>query len=153
MFKIKKITIVLVLVFLFTESLFAQKEQGRAKIEAQKVAYITKRLELTSKEAEIFWPLYNEFELEKKAINRKYKPNKKLMLMSDEELEQQMLSMFEKDQELLDNKKTFFNKMKAKFPIRKIAMLQVAEKEFRNSIIDKWKENRQERRKRRQERQ
>lgn len=153
MFKMKKVTIVLVLVFLFTGSLFAQKGPAREKIEAQKVAYITKRLELTSKEAEVFWPLYNEFQLEKRAINKKFKPKKKLTLMTDEELEQQMLSMFEKDQELLDNKKVFFNKMKAKFPIRKIAMLQVAEKEFRNSILDKWKENRQERRKRRQERQ
>ena len=32
------------------------------KFKAEKIAYITNALSLTPKEAEVFWPVYNEFE-------------------------------------------------------------------------------------------
>ena len=131
-------------------SLFAQPEdRANAKIEAQKVAYITNRLDLTTEEAAEFWPIYNQFQKERKAIRRKHKKAQRIENMSDSELEEQMISNFKKDQELLDLKKTYFEKLKKVLSIRKIATLHVAEREFKKTILDMMKDRRKERQKRR----
>src|SRR5690606_25598231 len=45
--------------------LFAQDSRGRSEqIEAIKVAFITNKLDLTSKEAQRFWPIYNSYQKE-----------------------------------------------------------------------------------------
>jgi hypothetical protein len=131
-------------------SLFAQpRDRGNAKIEAQKVAYITNRLDLTAEESAEFWPIYNQFQKKRKAISRKYKRTQRIENMSDPELEEQMISNFKKDQELLDLKKTYFEKLKKVLSIRKIATLHVAEREFKTTILDMMKDRRKERQKRR----
>ena len=57
---------------------FAQDEQPSAKkqadIEALKVAFISKELQLSPDEAQKFWPLYNQYSAELKAI-RTTNPN------------------------------------------------------------------------------
>jgi hypothetical protein len=78
----------------------AQPHRGE-KVEAIKVAYITKELNLTSSEAEKFWPVYNEYfkelkkardenkrdelAFEERALNirKKYKDDFKRILVDD----------------------------------------------------------------------
>ena len=155
----KKYIIGIVLLFFAGTTVFAQSNEDRprprqkemrAKMEAQRIAYITKRLELTPEEATNFWPLYNEFEVEKKKIEQKHRRGKKVVDMTDAELEKFMASTFERDQARLDLKKTYFEKFKKTLPIRKIVMLQIAEREFKSTIIDTLKDKRKERRKQRQ---
>jgi len=130
-------------------SLFAQpRDRGNAKIEAQKVAYITNRLDLTAEESAQFWPIYNQFQKDRKGINRKRKSKQMIENMSDAELEEQMISNFKKDQELLDLKKMYFEKLKKVLSIRKIATLQEAEREFKRTILDMMKKRRKKREKR-----
>ena len=146
----KKIIVGFCFVCLCAVSLFAQPgDRANAKIEAQKVAYITNRLDLNAEEAAKFWPVYNQFQKDRKAINLKYKSTQRIENMSDAELEKQMMSSFKKDQELLDLKKTYFEKMKKVLSIRQIATLLVAEREFKATILDMMKERRKERQKQR----
>ena len=146
----KKYILGLCLFCFCTGSLFAQPgDRANAKIEAQKVAYITNRLDLNAEESAKFWPVYNQFQKDRKAISRKHKSKQRIENMSDAELEEQMMSNFKKDQELLDLKKTYFEKMKKVLSIRKIATLQVAEREFKTTILDMMKERRKERRQKR----
>jgi hypothetical protein len=44
-------------------------EQKQQNIEALKVAFISKELELTPSEAEKFWPVYNQYSKELKGLN------------------------------------------------------------------------------------
>lgn len=145
----KKLVLGILLVILFTASSFAQKRQGGKRMEAQKVAFITNYIDLSPEEAETFWPTYKQFQKDKVQINKKYKLQKRLADMNEEELEEQILLDFQKDQEQLDLKKEYFKKMKEVLPIRKIAMLRVAEREFRNTVLETIKERRKERRKNR----
>lgn len=145
----KKYILGLCLFCLCTASLVAQPDRANAKIEAQKVAYITNRLDLNAEESAKFWPVYNQFQKDRKAISRKYKSKQRIENMTDAELEKQMMSNFKKDQELLDLKKTHFEKLKNVLSIRKIATLHVAEREFKNTILDMMKERRKERRQKR----
>ncbi|MDB4443022.1 MAG: hypothetical protein P8M17_01650 [Saprospiraceae bacterium] len=126
-----------------TVGLFGQKVgHTNAKIEAQKVAYITNRLDLTTEESAVFWPIYNQFQKVKRSINKKHKSKQRVENMSDAELEDQIINSFKKDQELLDLKKEFFEKLKKVLSIRKIATLQLAEREFKTTILDMMKERR-----------
>ena len=72
---IKQLIIVSLLVLITTLN-FAQNGQRlnkiKDKINAQKVAYITRELDLTPQEAQQFWPVYNEFETQRKAINKDF---------------------------------------------------------------------------------
>lgn len=146
----KKYILGLCLFCLCTASLFAQPgDRANTKVEAQKVAYITNRLDLNAEESAAFWPVYNQFQKDKKAITRKYKRKQRIENMSDIELEKQMMSNFKKDQELLDLKKTYFEKLKQVVSIRKIATLHVAEREFKTTILDMMKERRKEQRQKR----
>ena len=62
---IQKITIIS-LALLLSASVFGQKQNNskpnREKIKAMKVGFITEKLDLTTAEAQKFWPVYNEFE-------------------------------------------------------------------------------------------
>ena len=55
----KKILICLT-IFICTQ-VVAQETSKNEKIEAMKVGFITNKLELSAKEAQLFWPLYNEY--------------------------------------------------------------------------------------------
>ena len=44
--------------FMFSQNILDKK---REKIEIEKIAYITKALDLSSEEAQVFWPLYNKY--------------------------------------------------------------------------------------------
>ena len=46
---------------MLSTGLIAQ-ERGKERIKAYKTAYITQELDLSSKEAEKFWPVYNEYD-------------------------------------------------------------------------------------------
>jgi hypothetical protein len=58
--KMKKIAFITVLL-LSLSSVYAQKFE---KVKALKTAFITDRLDLSSSEAEKFWPIYNQYEKE-----------------------------------------------------------------------------------------
>jgi len=49
----------LILVLFVTTISFGQRRPDKEKIKSLKVAYITEQLNLTSKEAQSFWPIYN----------------------------------------------------------------------------------------------
>ncbi|MBT8273929.1 MAG: sensor of ECF-type sigma factor [Bacteroidia bacterium] len=53
---------VLLLMFCFSAWSQAGEKQMQEKIKAQKVAFITERLDLSPQEAQAFWPIYNAFE-------------------------------------------------------------------------------------------
>ena len=52
----------LLLLFISFSSFAQRNGIIKERIKAQKVAFITEQLSLTSEEAQGFWPIYNEFE-------------------------------------------------------------------------------------------
>ena len=61
----------LVLIFILSVNSFTivsaqndNREQRTEKVQALKIAFITQKLELTSDEAQRFWPVYNRYETE-----------------------------------------------------------------------------------------
>ncbi len=113
-------------------------KQKKEMIETQKVSFITKYLNLTSAEAEKFWPVYNEFVSKKQELLKKQKDeviNKKIDEMTDKEAETLINQQIIHAQEMLDLRKTYLIKYKEVLPLKKLAKLTEAEKQFRQYLL------------------
>lgn len=123
------------------------EQQPRAsKINAARVAYITERINLTPKESQELWPIYNQFEEDKRSIRAKYRAQKLMRNMSDEEVDQYISKRFEMEAELLELKRDYFQKYKQVISPRKIAMFQKADREFKRNLLKKFRNNQRKRR-------
>lgn len=121
------------------------------KLEAQRVAYITNELELSTEEAQAFWPVYNEYKAEEQALKKNFlqlfSRVGRLQDLSDEEAQKHINNMLEFEQKQLDLKVKYTKKFKTVLPIQKVAMLPGAERGFREKIVrriserNEWRRN------------
>lgn len=138
----------------FQVAVFAQDEddlpqgQGGERMQALKVGFITERLKLTPEESQKFWPIYNEYEAEQKKIRQKHKFKQDFATMTDSEAEQLLSSGLEMEQQLLNLKKDYVQRMRKVIPVRKVAMLNRAERDFKEELLKKLRELQQNRQQR-----
>lgn len=112
------------------------------RVQAQRVAFITEKIDLTSKEAERFWPLFNEYEQGERDIRKRYQQNlRRFMEMTDEEARQFIESRFDMEQELLDHKRQYFLKMADAISPRKLASFNRADREFKKLLLNRIRSN------------
>jgi hypothetical protein len=101
-------------------------EQRIEKIQALKIAFITQRLDLTSAEAEKFWPIYNDYEHELNNIR----------------LNNRNGNVLDNEQKLLNIKKKYSPSFEKVLGPQKLNRFFIAEKEFRNVLIKRLKTQR-----------
>jgi len=115
----------------------------KEKMEAAKIAFITKELELTPEEAQKFWPVYNQREAELESVRkemRKLMKGKKIEEMTDAEVEKNMDQMMALKQKELDIEKKYKEEFKKILPVKKVAKLYVAEHKFKQEVMKEWRE-------------
>lgn len=78
--------ILLILLFALTASLTAISQERGEKIEALRIAYITKQLQLTPDEARVFWPVYDVYEGEMRGIIKDCRQKGCTQLEQDEKI-------------------------------------------------------------------
>lgn len=117
----KKFVLIVSLIFSSFTVLHAQDDENSRgeKIEALKIAFITQKLELSTDEAQKFWPVYNQYEQEIRSI---------------------------KGGEVLDNEERLLNIRKRYKPSfekilgpKKLNSLFSAERDFRSVLIRRLK--------------
>ena len=106
-----------------------------SKIESQKVAFITQKLDLSPEEAQKFWPIYNDYQDKIKAFRKANKIDFDAQNISEAEANDVVNELLVREQEELNIKKDYMNKLKTAVPARKVAYLYVIEREFRNEIL------------------
>lgn len=126
-----------------------QPENREARLAAFRAEVFTRVLQLTPEEAQNFWPIYNELADKREQTQQELRPGKQLDQMSDAEVEDQIKRHFEMKQREIDLEREAYQKLRKALPIRKIAKLPMAEREFRESLVKKLQEARE----RKQERQ
>lgn len=137
----KRFTIIFIVLFSYF-SIFGQGEGGpnKERIEAMRVGFITKRLNLTTEEAQKFWPIFNQYSAEMDKLREDSRLMKKaakegFTTMSDKEVEQvsdEFILQKRKEWEVSDKYHKEFKKV---LPIRKVAALYKAERDFKLHII------------------
>lgn len=122
------------------------------RIKAYRVSYITNKVNLTSEEAQKFWPLFNELTAEiEKLKNERAEYMKELRVkgldnLSDEEIVEVIEKNFEWEQRELDVKKEYDQKFRKVLPLRKVALYYQAEREFKRELLERLGRGRPERR-------
>ena len=124
----------------------AQPPAGN-RVEAQRAAFITQKLNLTVTEAQQFWPVYNEYTQKMRTIrNGDNRPQEGLDNISEAEAEKMILAEFDKEQRELELRKEYYQKLKKVLPTQKIVKLYGAEKAFRGEMLKQLKEVREQKR-------
>ena len=119
----------------------------KEKLDAMRVGFLTQRLDLSSEEAKVFWPVYNKYSDELQALRK----NRRKALMDARE---EFANMPDKDVEkLVDNEiafrqneldimKKYHAQFKQVLPIKKVAILYKTEEEFKHELLQKLKDRR-----------
>ncbi len=112
----------------------------KENMEAQKIAFLTSKANLTSEEAARFWPVYNKFEDEKRNIKRLLRAElndtqKDFATLSDAEVERNMVDMLDLRQKEIDLERRSFQEFKKALPVKKVALIIAGEKEFYQQVL------------------
>jgi len=113
-------------------------------MQAERVSFLTTKLQLTVEEAEKFWPIYNDylkkreelFMARQKVMPRSFDPEK----TTDQDLERMLNNMLEEDVKLAELKKEYFLEIRKVIPVRKVITLHRAEQEFMNHMLNRIRE-------------
>ncbi|MDO9262097.1 MAG: sensor of ECF-type sigma factor [Flavobacteriaceae bacterium] len=144
-----------ILSFLFIFQLFYSYAQNtdNENIRALKVVFINEQLELSPKEAENFWPIYNlytgkEFNLrfhETRKLRSQIKLSGGIDAISDNEADIILKKLLDIDNEILANKNEMYQKLKSIISSKKLIKLQIAETEFNKKVLEEFRKKRLER--------
>lgn len=142
-----KKTLHLILFLLFiTTTIFAQQKMKRENIKLLKTAYITDALDLTSTEAEKFWPVYNlyadkiqnlKFSMEA-GIHRKINSLGGIDQVSEEQAKKLIDESLKIEQEISTNKIKMKVELSKILSAKKILKLQRAEKDFNRRMLQEY---------------
>ena len=142
----KKFKLIYLLVcWLIAVTAFAQKESKRDKIEALRVSFISQKVNFTTQEAQLFWPLYNEYQdkiiLLRKSFRQQYNKNTNYNFETDKEAEAYLNAELNLKQKEFENFKEYLDKFKKIISVKKLALLLRAEDEFKKELIKNIKGN------------
>jgi hypothetical protein len=128
--------------YYFTVPVTAQgdMEEKMDKFKAQKIAYITDQLALTSKEAELFWPVYNEFDSKRQVINKERMKLAKEYLKTNNSMDEKTASemadkfiSYQKQEALLAEE--YNTKFKTVLPATKVLKLYQSEIQYKRKLL------------------
>lgn len=125
------------LAFTFGQSLVAQDSDRMAEIESRKVAFLTRKLDLSVGEAQGFWPIYNEYKRQADALRKE----KRDMLTADiaDMGEAESSALLDKILDLEDRelaaRRQYAVKLKSALPSKKILLLIDLEKRFKKRLL------------------
>ena len=135
-----KIWWMVILTGFYSVAALSQNNDKKEKIESFKVAFITQKLNLTTKEAQLFWPVYNEYldkiEALKNARKKELRSaNINIDTYSDKDLELMLDNEFLSKEKEVELGKEYFNKFKTVIPVKKVILLYKAEDEFKRELL------------------
>lgn len=122
--------------------------EKKEQIEALKVAFLTKKLDLTPQEAQEFWPVYNQFQDELDKLREAHRSVRKSAKddfdeMTDKDVEKVVDSEIAFRQNELDILKKYHAQFKQKLPMKKVARLYRAEEEFKRDLLKRIQDRRE----------
>lgn len=120
----------------------------KEKIEAIKIGYLTKQLELSAEEAKLFWPVYNQYDAEMEVIRKGRLTelmNAKINFesMSDADVSKTIDNEFNSQQQELNIKKKYNEEFKKVLPVKKVAKFWVAEQKFKLYLLEQLKQQKE----------
>ena len=149
MSKMKKVFSILCALVLTVAGAWAQgqgsgrgKENGwRERVRSEKVAFMTREIDLTESEAQVFWPVYNQIQKEQReafeASKQAYEAMEKGIQegKTGKEMEKLVKAYIDAKEKNDGFETRSFNKLMKVLPAEKVARYYVAEEKFRHQQI------------------
>ncbi len=131
--------------FFIASNLVAQQESKHEKLEAMKIAFITEKLSLTTKEAQNFWPIYNEFSQKIEKLRKTKRSDLGELKIniensSDKEIEALLSDVFDAKSKEIELQKEYYSKYIKVLPIKKVALLYQSEHQFKKELLKRIKD-------------
>ena len=141
--------LLIVCLILSSFPLFAQKKESKdekkQRIEAARVSFITKKLELTPEESKEFWPIVNEMETKIKTSRKALKDRFKKMKQEDEKIDEKTYQkliedMHEQQISILEIKNEYVQKIASIIGYEKTFRFEhQIQREFKKQLMDRMK--------------
>lgn len=151
----------LMLIVAITSATSSYSQKGNKidvdRVKSHKIAFITDQLNLTAKEAEVFWPIYNAHEklmsqYRRDEINamkmvvknpeRPYLSKKNFDNISEDEAKKIYRIVTDLRNKTHQEKQNYMSKLTTILTYKKILKLQASEREFRKELFRKLKQTR-----------
>lgn len=143
----KKLVFIVMLLLFNLNTLTAQHYKSHENFKAHKVAYITQQLDLSPKEAEEFWPIYNAYEknvyklkvLNRKEIKKQIAERGGMDSISDQEANQYVQKLIKSEEDFISLKKEFYIDLKNVLSSKKTLKLYNTENEFNRRVLSEFR--------------
>ena len=129
----KKISLLVLLYAGIVTTSVAQEQRDAGRLQAYKIAFLTRKLSLTPEEAQKFWPIYNKYEGELRAARIEGRTTKKEI---------------ETEEKILNIRKKYSTEFTKAISEEKVNQLFKAEREFSTIVQKEFLERRNQRRQR-----
>jgi len=134
------------LLLLLPSILWAQKPRGE-EIESLKIAFFTKKLDLSPDEAKVFWPIYNDMQEEQNALRKErfqkmisFRKVTEIDNLTDAQIQSLITSEFDFRQRDLNIEKKYYNRFKAVLPIKIIGKYYRAQEAFKRELLNRFRD-------------
>ena len=139
------------ILLLFISLNITAQHKNSERIKALKVSVITEKLDLSEKEAQQFWPIYNAHEKETsairfkevKAIRQEIREN--IDTMTDEKANELLIRLSEAENKMHELRMEFANNLSGILSPKKIILLKIAEDDFKKKMFEEFKKRKRER--------
>jgi Spy/CpxP family protein refolding chaperone len=134
-------------ILLFSSSWVVAQNPNIERLNSYKIAFFTKRLNLTPQEAEKFWPVYNDFQTQKNQIQVERTSLMKTFIQGESTMsDRQIAEIGEKYSATTVQESslavTFHKKMMEILPPAKVMRLYQAENQYRLQLLNELRDNR-----------
>ena len=137
----KKIVVILFIMLMFPFLRSSAQNPNLEKLNDYKIGFFTKKLNLTSEEAEKFWPVYNDYQsqrnsiqIDKLKLNRNFNQNESSLSNSQlEEIGDKYVDCLVRESTLAVS---FHKKLKEVLPPAKVIMYYQAENQYKIQLLN-----------------
>ena len=141
----KRIGIIIILL-LFSIGAFAQSRDAMKKIESARIALITERLGLSPEQAEKFWPVYRQYNLERREIRKEFRDARQGMdikNLTEDQSKQLIQKSMEMKQKELNLEREYSQRLSDVISTQQLFKLKNAEKDFQQMLLKRIQNQRQ----------
>jgi hypothetical protein len=140
----KGLMALLTLLLLFNIKGRAQDAGPELQIQTIRKNVYTRVLSLTDDEGKKFWPVFDEMQAKLNEIKKKSKVERMNIVqnyskLTDAQMERALDNMLALEQEGFDVKKSYYQKFKKVLPIKKVALMAKADREFKKELLQIYK--------------
>lgn len=120
------------------------KDKNWEQIKALKTAFITQEMQLSDKEAQQFWPVYNTYEEKRSELRHREHEDLNLECLTGDKAEAKLQEYLDIEKEEYLIKKEYFSELRKIFPAEEIVKLMKLEDDFHKKLFNEYRSRKSE---------